>query len=239
MRRVRGEHPPQHRDAEAHLRVVGRPRDAVRPGDPVEGAGAGVGGLPGVNLLEVARQVGPGQPGREQPGRWRAGIPRVRSGRPCGRPPWDTRPGTPGNRVMARAWLPAFWLARAIARRSEARRVSPLASDRAWAQQRIRASRDRPGSSARPETGADRRNRGTPRRGDPCDRRRAGVRPPRAPGLRPRRNGSRRARRPPAPSGPWRPTDPSAQPLSVADRSSRAASSLPESLKATPRMTGI
>ena len=66
MRRVRGEEPPERRDAEVQLRVVGRLGDAVGPGDLVEGAGAGVGGLPGVDLLEVARQVGPGQPGRER-----------------------------------------------------------------------------------------------------------------------------------------------------------------------------
>ena len=58
MRRIRGQQPPEGGDAEVQLGVVGRGGDAVGPGDPVQGAGADVGGRP---RCRPSRGRGPGR----------------------------------------------------------------------------------------------------------------------------------------------------------------------------------
>lgn len=66
----RGQEAPEHRYAEIELRVVGRVGDAVGGGDLVEGRGADVGvlrfHLRRLEPLDVTREVGPRQPGRQE-----------------------------------------------------------------------------------------------------------------------------------------------------------------------------
>ena len=211
--------------------------DAVASGRSRTGRRARTsGGLLGVVLLEVAGQVGPGQPGRRAAGRRRAAPRPGGSGRRRGRPPRDTPSDRPGSPRWPAAWLsaPAGW-------RGPSRAGAGRGGRRPWpgrgpGEQGVGALGVGRGDRARRARAGGRRRRGRPRRGGPCGRRPGAPRPRRGPAPRRRRSGRRPARRRPARTGAWPPSGPSGAASSAAARTSRAASSLPASRRATPRI---